>query len=134
MNRIDARPRAGRHFGLLSRHDEDVFICRRVLVDVRDLLVNVTFYTTAERRIELSQIADFQRIADFRLPIADLRDAAMIATNSLASLSKGSTCVFPRILESVISSSQHAVSSASSSSAPILAMNSARDRARQAAR
>jgi len=37
-----------------------VFICRRVLVDVRGLLVNVTFHTTAERRIELSQIANLQ--------------------------------------------------------------------------
>src|SRR5260370_19033694 len=134
MNRIDARPRAGRHFGLLSRHDEDVFICRRVLVDVRDLLVNIAFHATAQRRIELSQIANLHRITDFRLPIADLRDAAMIATSSLASFSKGSICVSPRILESMISSSQNAVSSASSSTTPILAINSARDRARQGAR
>ena len=40
-----------------------MFIRRRVLVDVRDLLVNVTFDATAQRRIELSQIADLHEIS-----------------------------------------------------------------------
>ena len=84
------------------RNNENVLIVGRVLADIRDLLVYVTFNTTAQRRIKLRQIADFQCIADFRLPIADLPDAAMIATSSLASLKSGSICVFPRIPPAIV--------------------------------
>ena len=42
------------------RNNENVLIVGRVLADIRDLLVYVTFNATAQRRIKLRQIADFQ--------------------------------------------------------------------------
>src|SRR5439155_5708107 len=44
------------------RNNENVLIVGRVLADIRDLLVYVTFNATAQRRIKLRQIADFQGI------------------------------------------------------------------------
>ena len=58
----------------------------------------------------------------------------MIAVSSSASLSSGCTDVSRISLCAAINSNQKALSSASSSTIPILAMNSARERARQAAR
>src|SRR5437879_5285225 len=113
MNGVNSRTLVRCHLGLGSRNNENVFVARRVLVDVRDLLVNVPLHPTAERRIKLGQIANLQRIAEVRLAIADLRDAAMMATSSLASPNNGSTCFFRRTLESMINSS------ASSSTTPI---------------
>ena len=63
-----------------------MLIVGRVSANVRDLLVYVTFNATAQWRIKLRQIANLQGIVNFRLPIADLRDAAMIATSSPAAL------------------------------------------------
>src|SRR5664279_3376265 len=74
------------------------------------------------------------RIFDCRFEAADLRDAAMIATSSLASARSGSTRFGGRRFASEISSSQSKVSSASSKTTPTFAMNSAFDRARQVAR
>jgi hypothetical protein len=83
----------------------------------------------------------YNHISDLRLLIADclrraaeIRDAAMMATSSLASFSKGSTLAAGRRAPSMINSIQKALSSASSSTIPILAMNSARERPRQQAR
>ncbi len=36
-----------------------MFGSRRLLLDVRDLLMNIAFHAAAQWRIELSQIADF---------------------------------------------------------------------------
>ena len=58
----------------------------------------------------------------------------MIATSSLASVRREAIAFSGKILSSTISSSQSAVSSASSSTTPILKMNSARDRVRHVAR
>ena len=35
-------------------------VIARIIADVRDFLVNVSFYTTAPRRVKLGQVADFQ--------------------------------------------------------------------------
>src|SRR6185369_14575860 len=98
-----------------------------------DLLVKISFHAPAYRRIELGQVADLH-IFDCRLPTADFREAAMIATSSPASLSSARTLGSVSKPESIINSNQKHVSSASSSTTPILAINSARERARQAAR
>ena len=74
------------------------------------------------------------QISDFRLEAADLRDATMIATSSLASARSGSMRFGGRRLDSAINSSQSKASSASSKTTPILAMNSAFERARHVAR
>jgi hypothetical protein len=70
-----------------------------------------------------------------RFAICDLAavffDDAMIATISLASLSRGSTFVALSKFVSIINSSQNALSSASSSTTPSLATNSGLERARQ---
>src|SRR5262245_45607046 len=110
-----------------------MFVTRRVPMAVVDLFKKITFYSTAYGRIELSDVADLHGIADLRLPIADLREAAMIATSSPASLSRGRILSSVSKPESMINSNQKQVSSASSSTTPIFAINSARERARQAA-
>src|SRR5262249_5859463 len=111
-----------------------MFVARRVPVDVIDLFMKIAFHPPAYRRIKLGQIANLHRIADLRLPTADLREAAMIATNSPASFSKGRILSSVSKSESMINSKQKQLSSASSSTTPIFAINSARERARQAAR
>lgn len=115
------------------RNDENVFVVP-LLANVIRLLLHIPFHASAERRIELGQVANLQGIADFRLATADFRDAAIIATSSEASFNNGAICFSERMLVSTMSSNQNAVSSASSSTTPILAMNSARDLARHAAR
>jgi hypothetical protein len=65
---------------------------------------------------------------------AVFRDEAIIATISLASLSKGFTLVALSKFVSIINSSQKALSSASSSTTPGFATISGLERARHAAR
>src|SRR5262245_45384176 len=110
-----------------------MFVTVCVPFDVTNFLMKIPFHATAHRRIELGEIADFH-ISDFRLPTGDFRDAAIIATSSLASFSRGSTLASVSKRESIINSNQKQVSSASSSTTPILAINSGRDRAWHAAR
>src|SRR5947199_2241696 len=71
---------------------------------------------------------------EVRFEAADFRPAARIAVNSSASLS--SKDIFESGINSPsrINSSQYKLSSASSKTVPSLAANSARDRARHAAR
>src|SRR5438093_10552023 len=59
MDGINAWPRGGGHLRLRPRHNENVFHLRRVLVDVCNLLVQISLYAAAKRRIKLGQIADF---------------------------------------------------------------------------
>src|SRR4029077_4633896 len=66
--------------------------------------------------------------------VAVFFDEAIIATSSLASLSSSRPFRSSKSDESMIKSSQNADSSASSSTVPSLPINSAFDRARQAAR
>src|SRR5205085_11193377 len=122
-----------RPFRFFAGNNQDVLVARP-LANVGGFFVNVAFHAPAERRIKLSQVAELQEIADCRLPIPDFRDAAMMATSSVASLSNGWICLVDLMSHSTISSSQKAVSSASSSTTPIFAMNSARERARHADR
>lgn len=65
---------------------------------------------------------------------ADFLELVIIATSSFASFHNGSTLSFLNNSPSIIISSQNALSSASSSTTPSLEINSAFDRARQAAR
>ena len=46
-------------FGFRARHNEDVGVIRRTIVDVRNFLVHVPFYSPASWRVEMSQVADF---------------------------------------------------------------------------
>src|SRR6266404_6829688 len=133
MNRIDSRSSVRFDRSLPARNNQHVLVVRRMLFDVRDIIVDVALHAAAQRRVKLGEIADLHRNADWRLAIADFRDAAIIATSSPASISKGRNFASLSNPDSVISSSQNAVSSASSSTTPILEMNSARDRARHAA-
>ena len=66
--------------------------------------------------------------------LAVCRDAAKIASNSLASVSKSSNRSGVMISVSPKNSNQNTVSSISSTTTPILEMNSALDRALQTAR
>src|SRR5580765_212583 len=142
VNRVNARPAIAGHLCFLTGNDENVFGSRRVLLDVRDLLVNIAFHAAAQWRIELSQIADFHRICALRFAICDLNrgreavffDDAMIATISPASVNKGLPFAAASKSVSIINSSQKALSSASSSTTPSFAMNSGFERARHAAR
>src|ERR1039457_573137 len=134
MNRVDSRTLSRDYLRFCARDDEDMFVVRRLRLDVDNLFVDVALHASTQRRVKLSEVANLQRIADFRLATADFREEAIIATSSSASFSSGSTCFSLRILEPMINSNQNAVSSASSSATPIFAMNSARDRTRQAAR
>src|SRR4029077_10003337 len=106
--------------------------------DVTDLLVKIPFHAPAYRRIELGEVADLHWIADLRFAICDFAavffDDAMIATISLASLSRGSAFVALSKFVSIINSSQNALSSACSSTTPSLATNSGFESALQAAR
>ena len=58
MNGINAGPLARDHFRFRARHDENVLVTGRVLVDVGNLLVNIPLHPAAKRRIKLSQIAN----------------------------------------------------------------------------
>ena len=120
--------------GLRAGNNKDVLVAGRLSVDVIDLLMKIPLHAAAYRRIELGEVADLHGIGDLRLPIADLREAAMIATSSPASLSRGRILSSLSKPESMINSNQKQLSSASSSTIPIFAINSARDRARHAAR
>src|SRR5206468_4338593 len=115
---------------LRARNNKDVFVARRVPVDVIDLLMKISLHAPASRRIELSEVADLHWIADFRVPSADFREAAMIATSSPASPNRGRILPSLSKPESTINSNQKDISSASSSTTPIFAINSARERAR----
>src|SRR4029077_17066899 len=115
-----------------------MFVSVRVPIDVTDLFVKISLHAPAHRRIELSQVADLHGICDLRFAICDFAavffDDAMIATISPASTNKGFTLAALSNSVSIISSSQNALSSASSSTTPSLATNSGLERARQAAR
>src|SRR5262245_32137645 len=132
-NRVNTGAPVCFQFRLCAGNNKNMFVARRVPVDVIDLFVKIAFHATAYRRIELGEVADLHRIADFRLPIADLREAAMMATSSPASFSRGRILSSVSKPESMINSNQKQLSSASSSTTPIFAINSARERARQAA-
>src|SRR5712692_3260882 len=124
------------------RDDQDVLVFRSVFVDVRNLFVNIALHPAAQRRIKLRQIANLQEIFKLRFAICDFcgkRDAvflddAIIATISPASPSNGLTSLWFSRPASMISSSQNALSSASSSTIPSFATNSTLERARHAAR
>jgi hypothetical protein len=73
VNEINSRALTGETLGFGAGNDEDVFVLGRVL-NVVDFLMNVAFYTTAEGRIKLREIAKLHRIGDCRLAIADWRD------------------------------------------------------------
>src|SRR5664279_319269 len=66
MDRVDTRTPFGDHFRFRAGYDEDVFVVRRVLLDVVDLLVDVALHASAQRRVELSDVADLQEICDSR--------------------------------------------------------------------
>src|SRR5206468_3796516 len=123
---------------LRARNNKDVFVARRMPVDVIDLLMKISLHAPASRRIELSEVADLHWIADLRFAICDFAavffDDAIIATISPASISKGLTFAALSKCVSIINSSQNALSSASSSTTPSLATNSGFERALQAAR
>src|SRR4029077_6473384 len=133
-NRVNTRAPICLQLRLRARNNKDMFVPVRVPIDVTDLLVKISLHAAAYRRIELGEVADLHRIADFRLPSADFREAAIIATSSPASITSERILVSPSKPESMINSNQKHVSSASSSTTPILAINSARERARHAAR
>src|SRR5262249_49817993 len=94
-NRVNARAAVCFQLRLWAWNNQNVLVARRMLLDVIDLLVKITFPPSAYRRIKLIKIADLHGIADCRLLIADFREAAMIAISSPASVSSG------RILASV---------------------------------
>ena len=127
MNEVNSRALARKTLGFGAGNNEDMLILGRIL-NVADFFMNVAFYTTAQRRIKLGEIAKLHRIADCRLAIADLRDAAMIETISSASRSSGLSLVIGNKPVSIISSSQNALSSASSSTVPSFAITSRFDR------
>ena len=95
MNRINAAPPIRFDAGFRPGNDEDVLIFRRVFVNVRNLLVNITFHATAPWRVKLSQIADLQEICELQFAICDFVrvavffDDAVIATSSPASAKSG---------------------------------------------
>jgi hypothetical protein len=64
-------------------------------MDVVDLFMKITFYSTAYGRIELGEVADLHGIADLQFAICDFAavffDDAMMATISLTSVSRGFT-------------------------------------------
>src|SRR4029453_14046102 len=105
--------------------------------DVRDLLVHVTLHATAQRRIELGQVANLHGICALRFAVCDLNgrgeavffEDAMIATISPASANRGLTLAALSKSVSIINSSEKALSSASSSTTPSFAMNSDFERA-----
>ena len=109
---------------LILAGDDAARFVRRVAARLRDELGELV---TGQFHFRFS-------IADFRLAAADLREAAMIATNSSASFNNELTkCDFispPPTMSSI----QEPLSSASSSTTPILAMNSAFERLWHAAR
>ena len=53
MDGVDPRAFALDHFAFCTGDDENVLIIFGSVLDVVDLFVNVTFYATAQRRIEL---------------------------------------------------------------------------------
>ena len=72
VNRIDARSAICDQLRFWPRNDEHMLITRRVILDVRDLLVHITLHPAAQRRIELSEIANLQEFTncDLRFAIA----------------------------------------------------------------
>src|SRR6476469_4680863 len=126
-NRVNTRAPVCFQLCLRAGNNENMFVPVRVPLDVTDLLVKISLHAPAYWRIELSEVADLHRIAD-------LREAAMIATSSPASLSRGRILSSVSKPESMINSNQKQLSYASPSTIPIFAINSARERARQAAR
>src|SRR5262249_2523047 len=123
---------------LCARNNKNVLVARHMSVDVINLLVKISLHAPAHGRIKLGEIADLHWIADLRFAICDLVavffDDAMIATIWLASTNKGLTLAALSNSVSMISSSQSALSSASSSTTPSFATNSGLERARRAAR
>src|SRR6266404_324519 len=63
MDRVKARPRVRGDLSSRSRDDQDVLIFRSVLIDVRNLFVNIALHPAAQRRIKLRQIANLQEKA-----------------------------------------------------------------------
>src|ERR1700736_1268286 len=52
-NRVDARPASDFDFRFLTGNNEHVLVARGLLLDVVDLLVEITFHSTAHRRVKL---------------------------------------------------------------------------------
>src|SRR6266404_6050525 len=63
MDRVNPRPRVQGNLSPRSRDDEDVLVFRSVLVDIRNLFVNIALHPAAQRRIKLRQIANLQEKA-----------------------------------------------------------------------
>ena len=57
-NRVNARAPVCFYLRLRAGNNQNVLVARRVLFDVIDLLVKITFHAAAYRRIELGKIAD----------------------------------------------------------------------------
>src|SRR6267143_4511406 len=115
MNRVNSRAIPGDYLRFGARDDENVFVIRRLGLDVMDFFVDVALHSATQRRIKLSEITDLQGIAERRLAIADFREAAMIATISSASRARGRIRPVLTKPASSTNSSQNSVSSASSS-------------------
>src|SRR5206468_3840801 len=62
--------------GLRAGNNKDVLVAGRLSIDVIHLLMKIPLHAAAYRRIELGEVADLHGIGDFRLPIAELCEAA----------------------------------------------------------